>query len=620
MFEFELSAGSKTSSQIPGEVVAVFKDNTIDYPYRSVSIWEEHCTECAYPDCYKTCDLFEPRRDGNCRRFVAGVVRIDGLASGGGPVVEVTFKRWANMFAKGINSLVSQSEAIRLEDKSRRWSDLLRRVPDGGIHVNGWPGPFVRIAKRMRRRATNRIMAQANTAIVAEAFVMAIYIPAPGTFDATLTISNGENNSSRNFQKRIVLDPGYHRVDIPITEIAEVNGEGRADFVSLIPNTEGQSADKIYLGFLGFVSSGDAKTKPSKAIKIMVWDLDHTMWNGILVENGVEGLTLKPGVAEIVKILDSRGIVNSIASKNDPELALAALKHFGIDEYFVFPQINWGPKSQSIKQIIADFNIGANVVTFIDDQPFERSEVESVLPEVRTYDAADYQTILERPEFNPEVSSESASRRLHYINEGARRASKSAHDDDGYESFLRDCDLQMQILQGEGQNIDRIYELTQRTNQMNFSGTRHTREDIARIMSDASFDTFSLRCQDKFGDYGTVGFGLVALPQSPDTNPVVVDLAFSCRVQSKRAEHAFFAWLAQNYRAQGIDTFEVHYVPTDRNKAVAAVFDDMGFIAAKPCDDARTIMMIATDQPDMTAYPWNITHQDHRKTPMKDAK
>lgn len=628
MFEFEMSTKRLRVAEVPAEIATAFRDHPVEVPFRSAHIWEEHCTECAFPDCYKTCDLYEPRKDGNCRRFEDGVVPIDGLTSGGQPVTLITFKRWANMFAKGPGGLLSNTEATRLEVRTRLISEILRRLPDGGIKVNGWPGPFTRIARHMRRALTHNATAS-PLPCTADAFVMAIYVPGDMAFDATLSIHGDAANTTRPYQKRLVLDPGFHMVEITVAEIAAVIGDGIANFFSLIPNTEGTSAHRVYLGYMGFIGFGATRTKtpnqsqtkakPAKSIKIIVWDLDHTIWDGILVEDGAENLKLKPDVAEIVKTLDGRGIVNSVASKNDPEPALAALERFGLAEYFVFPQIGWTPKSQLLKQIVADFNVGANTVAFIDDQPFERSEVSSVLPEVRTYNAADYQCILDLPEFNPEVSSESASRRLHYINEGARRALESDYAGDDYDAFLRDCELQMQILQGEGQNIDRIYELTQRTNQMNFSGTRYTRQDISKLLSDPALDTFSLRCQDKFGDYGTVGFGLVALPKRPGDAPQVIDLAFSCRVQAKRAEHTFFAWLAETYGKEQMAEIRVHYVPTARNKAVAAVFDDMGFIETDESTDDRRVMSLPTDKAKTASYPWAVTHIDRRGEAMKDA-
>jgi FkbH-like protein len=495
------------------------------------------------------------------------------------------------------------------------------------MKVNGWPGPFARLAGRVRRKLTNSATASFPSR-TPQAFVMAIYVPGTNTFDATLSINDSTANIMRPFQKRLKLRPGFHMVEVPIAQIAAVIGDTVADFVSLIPNTEGASADRVYLGYMGFVGSGSFETSPtdpsqtkteaSKSIKVMVWDLDHTVWDGVLVEDGADAITLKPGVADIIKTLDSRGIVNSVASKNDPEPALAALKRFGLAEYVVFPQIGWHPKSQSLRKIIADFNVGANTVAFIDDQPFERSEVASGQPDVRTYDAADYLQIPDLIEFNPEVSSESSSRRFHYINEGSRRAMETDYAGDDYHAFLRDCDLQMEIIHGEGQNIDRIYELTQRTNQMNFSGTRYTREDIVRVLADPANDAFSLRCSDQFGDYGTVGFGLVALPQKAGESPRVIDLAFSCRVQAKRAEHTFFAWLAENYSKQQMKELHASYVPTERNKPVASVFGDMGFVETKDSTAERRIMSLSTSKAKASDYPWSVRYIDNCNAQTKD--
>ncbi len=105
----------------------------------------------------------------------------------------------------------------------------------------------------------------------------------------------------------------------------------------------------------------------------MVWDLDNTVWDGILLEDAE--VTLRPHVVQILQTLDERGILHSIASRNDHDVAMAKLKEFGIAEYFLYPQINWNSKAASIAQIAQDLNIGLDAVAFVDDQPFEREEV-----------------------------------------------------------------------------------------------------------------------------------------------------------------------------------------------------------------------------------------------------
>ena len=116
----------------------------------------------------------------------------------------------------------------------------------------------------------------------------------------------------------------------------------------------------------------------SKKIKCLVWDLDNTLWDGILLEDG--DVVLREGITDILKELDRRGILLSIASKNNREDALEKLREFGIDEYFIYPQIGWGSKADSISEIAASLNISTDTFAFIDDQPSEREEVKFVLP------------------------------------------------------------------------------------------------------------------------------------------------------------------------------------------------------------------------------------------------
>src|SRR5258708_39532021 len=122
-------------------------------------------------------------------------------------------------------------------------------------------------------------------------------------------------------------------------------------------------------------------------IKCVVWDLDGTLWQGTLLEG--DDLILTPGMKGVIQELDNRGILQSIASKNDYVVAWEKLAAFGLDEYFLHPQINWANKSDSIKAIADKLGIGLDTFVFVDDQAFERDEVRYFLPEVATIDAAD---------------------------------------------------------------------------------------------------------------------------------------------------------------------------------------------------------------------------------------
>src|SRR5690625_82784 len=114
--------------------------------------------------------------------------------------------------------------------------------------------------------------------------------------------------------------------------------------------------------------------RQTEKVKCVVWDLDNTVWDGVLLEG--EGLVVRPGIREAMETFDKRGILQSIASKNEFEPAWERLEKFGLAEFFLYPQIGWGAKSESIRKIAEELNIGLDTFAFFDDQPFERDEVE----------------------------------------------------------------------------------------------------------------------------------------------------------------------------------------------------------------------------------------------------
>jgi FkbH-like protein len=326
-----------------------------------------------------------------------------------------------------------------------------------------------------------------------------------------------------------------------------------------------------------------ASAKPAKKhVKVLVWDLDNTVWQGTLIEDGPGNVTLRPGVMNVIRELDRRGIVNTLVSKNNEPDVAQELKRFGLDEYMVFPQVGWNPKSLSLRELIHRFNVGEDAFAFIDDSPFEREEVRQSLPAVRIYDAADYSELAGRPEFQPPQSSESARRREFYLNQD-RRDQALAEFGGTYEEFLRKWNIQLSVARARAAQLDRITELAQRTNQLNFSGTRYSRAELAELLEDEALDCFVMSCVDNFGDYGTVGFAIVETD-----GPRLIDLMFSCRVQAKRVEHAFLEFLLSRYSKQGSTELLARYVQTERNSAAGKVFDDLSFEPVSNDDDAKT--------------------------------
>jgi len=570
MYETEANHKTESMEQIPADVIRRFQEMKAIVLERTVLPWSEHCTECVWPTCYTTCDLYSPREDGRCRRFADGMVRIDCPDALNSYLVKIRFKQWGKVWTPGNTRLRSPEAAMRLERRDYRIGSALYQLP-GFV-------PLKALVSQKRYGFKKRVAQQTNRSGAAPtAFVVECYNPAAKTVRLSLTMRAVDEKVRIPFQKLIELTPGFHRVRVPFEEISKFLDVSTPFTIDLVPN-EDETETTLYFGIMDFVREVAPKTEAQpkggkdekeKKVKCVVWDLDNTMWDGVLVEDGPEKLRLKPGIAETLKALDERGILHSIASKNNSEEALAVLKRFGIDEYFLCPQISWEPKSRGVQTIAKQLNIGLDTFLFVDDSPFEREEVNTVCPEVRALDATQYLEIPAMDICQVPVTDESRERRQMYKVE-SQRLSLADNFGNDYLAFLRYCNIRLNISPMTRENLPRVHELTQRTNQMNFSGNRYEKSVLEGILSMPHLDTYVLEVEDRFGSYGIVGFSVV-----DSRTPLMTDLMFSCRVQAKRVEHAFLAYLIRKYIAQTGTDFQANYRKTSRNAPSGKVFDDM---------------------------------------------
>ena len=159
-------------------------------------------------------------------------------------------------------------------------------------------------------------------------------------------------------------------------------------------------------------------------VKCVVWDLDNTLWDGVLLEG--DDVRVRRVAVETIRELDRRGLVHSIASRSDPDVALAKVRELGLDKMFLVPQVSWDPKSSAIRSIARELNISTDAIALVDDDPFERDEVRSELPDVLVVDADQVETLLERPEFSPARVTRDASRRRHMYRAELERRKQEA--------------------------------------------------------------------------------------------------------------------------------------------------------------------------------------------------
>jgi FkbH-like protein len=266
-----------------------------------------------------------------------------------------------------------------------------------------------------------------------------------------------------------------------------------------------------------------------------------------------------------------------VASKNAHDDAMAKLESLGLAEYVLHERIGWGPKSEGLAQIVGAIDIGSDTVIFIDDNPFERAEVGAAVAGVEVLAETAIPNLAAHPRLQGAVTAESRGRREMYRQAIVRDEAATGYGED-YLSFLRDCDIHVEIRRDRPEDFDRVVELVQRTNQLNFSGRKYDREAISAILKEER-DRHVVICRDKFGGYGTVGFCLSSRePLAAGGEAVIVeDFMLSCRVQGKFIEQALFWHLAEGAERPAANAVIVNFKRTDRNAAAEMVLDKLGF-------------------------------------------
>ncbi|HET7460818.1 MAG TPA: HAD-IIIC family phosphatase [Longimicrobium sp.] len=314
----------------------------------------------------------------------------------------------------------------------------------------------------------------------------------------------------------------------------------------------------------------DAK-KP-KAVKCVVWDLDHTVWNGILLED--ETVELRPGVLDVIRTLDERGILQSIASRNDHARAMERLAALGIADYFLHPQINWAAKGQNVETIARKLNLGLDTFLFIDDQPFEREEVAFACPQVRTLDAATLEGVLERDDLTPEfITGDSRRRRRMYLADIQRQQAEESFAGPS-EDFLRTLEMRFTLAPCGEEDLQRAEELTVRTNQLNTTGYTYGYDELNAFRASPRHLLLVASLDDRYGSYGKIGLALVE-KTAPDYWTVKL-LLMSCRVMSRGVGTIMMSHLMTLAKAAGA-RLRAEFLPNGRNRMMEVTYRFGGF-------------------------------------------
>ena len=268
-------------------------------------------------------------------------------------------------------------------------------------------------------------------------------------------------------------------------------------------------------------------------IKLVIWDLDKTFWAGTITAE--EPVTpIEKNISAVRKLTDA-GIINSICSKNDFQPVKEKLVEWGIWNFFVFPSIDWTPKGERLKSLLADMGLRAENVLFVDDNASNLAESKFYLPEIMTLDAKNLDELYSAVDSLKISDAEHKRLNQYKILEKKQSAKKSAASN---EAFLQNANIQLAISYDCKKNLERIAELVARTNQLNFTKRRDSKSALEKLVADERYNCALIFVRDKFGDYGAVGFYCLDTAEN-----LLQHFLFSCRVLGMGVEQFIYAKL-----------------------------------------------------------------------------
>ena len=532
-------------------------------------IWREHCIECSMPLCYQSCSLYEKRKDDRCLRLEYGIIPYKFNNCVG---ANIHFKKWAKLEAifSNSHSVTSINSVNILNIILTRFAILINALSIfiGNYRLN-------QIYERLHELSILFFQKFSLKKDDFNNFYMEVYNNENKSIQMNFEIFQNNYTTSRTV---IDLKPGWNIVNYPIIGLNKNSKKNK--FLIWLNNS---NTVNLIFKHLEFTQNEilEKISKPAKKVKCVAWDLDNTLWDGVIGDDGDKVIVNNKAI-ELIRKFDDRGILNTIVSKNTYEIAWSKIEKLGIDDYFLYPAINWGRKSHSLEKIANELNINIDTFAVIDDSAFERKEIKSKFPQVRVFDPVDIDNIPNFDEFNVEISNESKLRRKKYQDESKRKIIRDSYGND-YSVFLKSCEINIKVKNiFDKKNKLRCLELIQRSNQYNLSTNRYTNDEFDVLIDNKEYLKYSIEVSDKFGDYGIVGFVSI---QVNNQNFKIKDFVLSCRVAQKMIEETFIIWLAKSigYKAE----LEIKGYKTKRNSPLIKTIKDIGLNIIE--DSATTI-------------------------------
>jgi FkbH-like protein len=327
-----------------------------------------------------------------------------------------------------------------------------------------------------------------------------------------------------------------------------------------------------------------------RTAKVLVVDLDNTLWGGVIGEDGMAGIEVGPeypgaafqSLQRALLDLSRKGILLAVCSKNNLDDAMEAMeKHPGMlvrAKHFAALRIDWTDKAQNLREIAQELNVGIDALAFLDDNPFEREQVRAALPEVTVIglpkNPLEYASavrncaVFERLALSAEDQQRTEMYAAQKQRAGAEQNFQSKED------FFRFLEQEAELEPVSELTLARVAQLTQKTNQFNLTTRRYTEPQIAEMAKRPDWHIFSIKVRDRFGDHGLVG---VVIAHDQGEQCEMDTFLLSCRVIGRTVETALLAHLAESAAQRGRKRLVGWFLPTKKNAPARDFFPQHGF-------------------------------------------
>lgn len=378
--------------------------------------------------------------------------------------------------------------------------------------------------------------------------------------------------------------------------------------------------DEFYASMSAEIARKICAIHNNSVFKVIALDADNTLWGGVCGEIGAQGIDLSShylGLQQFMVNMYNKGMLLVICSKNNEQDVWDVIEKnpnmILKREHIVTHRINWQNKSENLKDMASELNVGIDSFIFIDDSSMECTEVITNCSEVLTL------KLPENPEKYPlflkhawcfdkiNVTNEDTKRTQMYISEKKRK--KAQNDVKSIDDFLKELDLNMKINDITSDEFSRASQLTQRTNQFNMSTIRRSEEELQELVKGEGIRCLTVYVSDRFGEYGMVG--LVIFEQR-EKEVLIDSFILSCRVLGRGIEDAIISYIADECKRMHIPTVKARFIKTSKNKPVEEFLSKYQWRKIKQIHDEKWLEIEVNSME--AKYKYITVHKEALKT------